>query len=315
MRMMQKRNVSIELFRALLMLGIVMLHVINQGGYCKRGYWDAFRPCVVGFVFISGFFGMRFDVRKALKLAFTGIWCAFVSVGLECVLKGTGRWVADVLYAIPHSYWFLWAYLVLMCFAPLIDAALEMKGGKSLCGVLFVVFAWSFLAIVPGVKNYIPAPAGFGDMTPLALIGIYAAGRLCRVLNLHEKISTKWIVAGLAVCFVGVACGLGQYNSPIALAFMGLLFVAFYRLRLSDWCGSALAFITPSLLPVYLLHQTARGWNPIGPWMSSSVNAGVPVQISWVLVAMGVFVCAFVLDLVFRRFVWFCFTKFARIKK
>ena len=65
-----KRNASIEFYRCLCMAGVVLLHALTQGGYAEghRGLDNLMVPSVVGFVFISGYFGIKFKFISVLKL-------------------------------------------------------------------------------------------------------------------------------------------------------------------------------------------------------------------------------------------------------
>lgn len=76
------RNQSVELLRVLLMLGICGIHVAAfMGGgwkYLDKTLW----PCVVAFVFISGYYGVKFSVKKVVRLCGMGVWCAIVAAGL-----------------------------------------------------------------------------------------------------------------------------------------------------------------------------------------------------------------------------------------
>ena len=77
------RNSAIELLRILMMLGIVACHVIGQGGHDNHMGFDRIGGCgVVGFMFISGYFGMKCSLRRALKLLGTALYCNFVVAGL-----------------------------------------------------------------------------------------------------------------------------------------------------------------------------------------------------------------------------------------
>ena len=54
------RDGAVELYRVALMYGICLLHTVNFGGYQKWWLANVLYTCVVGFVFISGWFGIRF---------------------------------------------------------------------------------------------------------------------------------------------------------------------------------------------------------------------------------------------------------------
>ena len=73
-----KRDASIELFRCLCMFGVCLLHALDQGGYADphRGLDNLMTPSVVGFLFISGWFGVKLKLRSLAKLIGIGLYCA-----------------------------------------------------------------------------------------------------------------------------------------------------------------------------------------------------------------------------------------------
>ena len=117
------RDSRIEFYRCLMMFGICLLHSVSQGEYGNVYLDRALCSCVVGFVVITGWFGVGFKWMKVARLLGTAVWCAVVS----CLVCGVPKlWFKTLL-----SYWFVWAYLALMLLSPTIDAAIErVKEGK-----------------------------------------------------------------------------------------------------------------------------------------------------------------------------------------
>lgn len=120
------------------MFGLVLLHVIDQGGARVGAYyiWSLLRPCLVGFVFISGYYGIKFSYAKVIRFILVAIWCALVSSLIAMVMTGD----FGSIFASLKGYWFVWSYLVLMCLAPLINRALESNWGMG-APIVVVVFS------------------------------------------------------------------------------------------------------------------------------------------------------------------------------
>lgn len=72
------RDNRIEVFRCLMMFGICLLHAITQGGHIVRWADNALHTCVVGFVVISGWFGIKFSWGKVFRIVALTAWCALV---------------------------------------------------------------------------------------------------------------------------------------------------------------------------------------------------------------------------------------------
>ena len=68
------RNAAIEFFRCLLMFGIVVQHVVGQSAYIRHGADFLTNWCVCGFVFVSGYFGIKFKPSKFLSLIALGVF-------------------------------------------------------------------------------------------------------------------------------------------------------------------------------------------------------------------------------------------------
>lgn len=74
----KKRNVGIELFRILMMLGIVATHVCWQKEFATPGLGRLSETCVVGFAMISGYFGIRVAPSKLIRLYALAIGYCFL---------------------------------------------------------------------------------------------------------------------------------------------------------------------------------------------------------------------------------------------
>ena len=74
----KKRNVGIELFRIVMMLGIVMTHTCEQSVFSNVYLHRLAKTSVVGFAMISGYFGIRFAPSKVIRLYALAIGYCFL---------------------------------------------------------------------------------------------------------------------------------------------------------------------------------------------------------------------------------------------
>ncbi len=252
-----KRNAGLELMRLLMMFGIVAMHAAVQCAYPQDGsHWTILDWCVCGFVFISGYFGVKFNVRKCLNMVALCIWCAIVSN----IAGGAGA-----LYAIKGicGYWFLWAYLLLMMLAPLIDAAFAGKVGRTIfilsAPVLFAVYAWGVMCAIPYVRDWIPSPRGLDGCTFLSLVGIYIAVRLYKSLDLGRFCTMRNAIWMLPICVIAMLAGFWWYWWIPAFVVSCFAFEFFRRLKMPSTMERIVLFLAPSAFAVYLLHITSGG--------------------------------------------------------
>lgn len=131
-----KRNASIELFRCLCMFGVCLLHALDQGGYADahRGLDNLMTPSVVGFLFISGWFGIKLKYKGIVKLLGIGIYCALVVTTIY-EFGYLGNRSVEVLakrfWVYYINAWFLWTYLALMLVAPLFEPIFEQNNASG----------------------------------------------------------------------------------------------------------------------------------------------------------------------------------------
>ena len=142
-----KRNSSIELYRVGLMFGICLLHSIGFGPFKCSWACNILASCVVGFVFISGWCGIKFSWWKLVKLYGIGVYAAGV-FGVLLVLNGQVGTLSEATMLsykkLTHGFWFLHAYAVMMTLAPMVDALLSVGRVSTLVPFLAIVWIWGF---------------------------------------------------------------------------------------------------------------------------------------------------------------------------
>lgn len=260
------------------------------------------RPCVVGFVFITGWFGIR-SGGKSMKHILTSAICAVMSIGLKVVTSGwhgIGALVGDFLHSFVTGYWFLWSYVALMLLAPILNAALEGERKEVNARVipLFVlIFGWAFLTHIPGVKSLVPNTSGVTALSCLMMAAVYLAARLIRLRGydcyLHGW--KFWSMVGISA--IACTAGFSHYDSPFALIVAVGFFQLIRKLRLPEWLGRMILWIAPSMFAVYILHQTYRGFGFVGMGMRIGETMGIScAAIQTFVAAVIVFVSCVVLD-------------------
>lgn len=289
-----KRNASIDFLRALMMLGIVLLHIV-----ATPEHWAGWRhvaylllPCVVGFVFISGYFSVKFTWRKLLALYGTAFWC----LGVVWAVSGASFIEMVEMF---KGKWFLHAYAILMCAAPVINFAIDkFQGERVFMPLIAVIFGWGFLANMAFAHHYIPQMPELTGKSGLTLIGIYIVARFYR---LNEKrfdaVQSRWyclvLLPLLALCLFGQGW-FGNYNSPVALLLALCVFHLVKKMRLPSVVGRLMVFLAPSIFSVYILHANQRAYG----WMNVLIQQiPLPQALSFVLVALFVFVLCCLVDL------------------
>lgn len=285
----ESRESSIEFLRLLLMFMIVVHHAVVHGlglsGFSPqfnveviidRAEYPLFMSvnslcvCAVNcFVVISGFFGIRPTKIKFGKLLFALVFYTFLFSVLWNVYKWGG--VANLLYSmmlISHSpYWFIIDYLLLMAFAPMLDAMfrnLPLRNVRMILGVM--LFVSCYLGFVWAYRSN---PTGYNFFQFMTM---YCLGRY---LSLFEYERIKWKKSGWLCVYVIVslvnavamyvfaingkfswAWHTTYYNNPLVILAALSLFMVFRQLRFHS---RFVNIISASALAVYLFQSSPCG--------------------------------------------------------
>lgn len=316
---MKARDGNIELLRLVLMFLICMIHAV--------GYVDA-RWChwltnvsfvgVIGFVLISGFYGMRFSLWKVIKLEGVAVGCAVTVVTVAAVSDHLGfsaclppfghAWGREVL-ALFKGYWFVHAYVVMMCLAPLAervfaDAQSSPQGRRvalwTCIPFLAMIYGWSFAMLIPVVQNLVPRTEGLVPFSGFTLFAAYLVGRLYRVFDGDKLLKGRWLLPTALACGFVASLWYGlfaRYNSPFLLVLAVGIFWAFRRLRVPESFASALRCLTPSVLSVYLLHCNRFGYQAFA-FMEGEIRPCLEWDyLVFLSLAIVAFIGGFVLDI------------------
>ena len=244
---------------------------------------------VVGFVLISGYYGIRFSFSKILRLEGYAFFCSATVVCLSKILRSPTE---ETVLAIFKSYWFVHAYVFMMCLSPLVEKVVEMskKGFLAkkdivivVAPLLFTVFVWSFSVRIWGLQYYIPRTEGINTpFSGVALFATYIVGVMCRLFDIDRRMNL-W-VAGLMilVCAPVVAlpvfCGcFARYDSIFVVMMTLSLFTVFRRIHIPLVVGKVSSWLAPSVLAVYLYHVNLFGYRVFGLIEVSLSEYGIPL--------------------------------------
>lgn len=268
-----KRNLNIEVLRCFLMLVVVVYHGCNNGPFAvdgqnhdvKFGAWLLYWA-TNAFVFISGWYGIKFSWERVGKFLGMGLYASIVLFLLSPL--AIGRWH----YRFSMG-WFGNSYLALMLVAPIINEGLLAIERKSIFALLSAYGAYAvamLLSWLPIVELAVPGWFGHSFNT---MLFIYVSAHVLKRMEWFASISrTKAICVFLIaqcfhVLFVGATvvspwcranlAGADDYNSPWVLVMGSMMFMIFLKTEFPKWLQRFCAFLAPSVFMVYLLHSGA----------------------------------------------------------
>ena len=311
-----KRNQAIELLRFFLMIGVVFMHSVGFSSSTNRWHSHIADSCVTCFVFISGYYGIRWKANKAYALLAIGAWCALISTFVGFCFDGYVS-VLDFLIVWKdcfRTYWFLWAYMVLMLVSPILNEIkfpvyagdannycrnVKKNGGG---GLLFIVFIWAFAVYFQGRFKVVPNPSVFSTHSPLALIGIYTAARMFVASKIESRIRLRHLIVAMGICIPLCTWKFSPYVSPISVVLAASVFVFVKNyIRIDEGrCAKYIAWIAPSVFPIYLIHQSPAGLKcleNLNVVFEQYQIGDIVLLLSAIIIAVG---CV-ILDVVFRR--------------
>ncbi len=281
--MARQRDGGVEVFRCLMMILVVLHHACGEGIFKETFAAEVlFVPTVLavdGFLAISGWYGLRFNWRKAGAL-----WGLHVFYGLLYMLAlAVLAWLGyDVrVHLSLGASWFIPVYLALMAVSPLINSGLEdlaRQGRRALWGAYLPFMVLMALSWLPKVGVYLGfSVRGWGSHMFGQALFVYVTLRVLRLSGLGERLSKRqvWLLLGLfgglfAVCAVsGMFLLWMKKGAYTCYAFSGLLgynalpvvfcaaasLLLFTRLRVPAWLARTASFIGPSLFAIYILHN------------------------------------------------------------
>lgn len=167
------RNSNIEILRFILMCFIFFWHILVHGYNLKMLGMDDYQfhgnfifvtflltlfvPATYCFVFISGYYGIKFKLRRLISLL---IWCSIISVSSEIyqyVCLELQFHVTDFLKSIlpitSNKWWFMKDFIMLYILSPILNEGFDRLQYKSQQMVLILLFLFAFAGIFLLIQN------------------------------------------------------------------------------------------------------------------------------------------------------------------
>ena len=309
-----RRDANIELYRIILMFGICLLHSVSHSGNEVPWLSNALLWCVDGFVFISGWYGIRFAPSKVLRFLGVTLFASVLALAIGVVL---GAWnISDdgfirKAYSMIIGHWFVSAYLILLLVAPVLNAALELVMDKGVAKIAFpfgLLLFGSWSRSLPILSGLLPSSSGLGEYTGLSLIGVYMTARIVRHLYDSSRLNRRWLKYGFWNSLPMCALGFGGYSSFCAVIVASATFISVKELRVPDRILKVASIAAPSMFAILMLSQGA-GWTmPYYELLRANIEGcGLLMKLAWyVFFATTMFLTCLLLDIPRRLLVANC---------
>ena len=181
--MKHERSSNFELLRLLCIFGILVMHTFagidtaaSPGNMLANVFANSlFNTGVTCFILLSGYFGIRFDLKKLIGLDLMVIF--FTVVGTVALVDfGCKDLIKSCIPVLSRRYWFITCYFVLCILAPFLNQMaerLEREHFRRLLLLLLLVFS-----LIPTVTTYDvmqDAGKGLAHFVMIYLLGRYLA--------------------------------------------------------------------------------------------------------------------------------------------
>lgn len=279
-----KRQSNIELLRIIAMFLVLVVHADfwSLGGPNAEEFLYTpanaiFRTlvesisivCVNVFVMISGWFGIKPNLRGFISFIFQ---CAFFLIGIYAFLLCTG--LADLsidgilgCLCLTSRNWFIKAYIALYILSPLLNAFLE-KASKRQVEVILIGF-YTFQTIY-GWYNGAARFIEFG-YSCFSFIGLYVLARYLknygeRIMKLATILWIPMIITNSLIFYLSTRTThytpeIFNYVNPFVVIESVGLFAIFANWRITS--NKIINFIARSCFAVFLLHTNPNVGEPI----------------------------------------------------
>ena len=181
--MKHERSSNFELLRLLCIFGILVMHTFagidtaaSPGNMLANVFANSlFNTGVTCFILLSGYFGIRFDLKKLIGLDLMVIF--FTLLGTVALGDfGSKDLIKSCIPVLSRRYWFITCYFVLCILAPFLNQVaelLEREHFRRLLLLLLLVFS-----LIPTLTTYDvmqDAGKGLAHFVMIYLLGRYLA--------------------------------------------------------------------------------------------------------------------------------------------
>jgi len=265
------------------MMFIVLFHFLGRnynlfGIKTETAIWDEYLLAkllvhatgqlgVPGFVFISGYFGLKFNTYRFVDMIVQCFVYSFLFyLVIAPVLGIFGLRAVTLSLFFLSGWWFMWSYVILYFISPGLNNMIDGITKNKFMLLLVILF---FISI--GLWTYNAAATNI-----FILIEIYFIARFTKI-HLNSVIKSKaWVLLLLStVLFYGtVAIGyfrhnlgimayVNSYYNPIIITLVGSLIVVFEKIKFSS---KIVNWISPNILAVYLITENFYGVKLFKDW-------------------------------------------------
>lgn len=276
--------------------------------------------CVNTFVFLSGWYGIRFNLKRLgsflFQVFFFSILIYSILVAIHPSEYMNAKSLSMVFMLNGEDYWFVKSYVLLFLFAPFLNAIVENKDCKLIVKRFLIVFF--IFQTIYGWFSIRGATELEGGYSALSFMGLYLLVRYLRCYGYNtSKYSGKlYITLFCGIAFINALLAfflaridlmvfgrIFTYTNPLVICQSLLLVFAFSKYRFKSKFINWLAI---SCFAVYLTHANGFILRPFyGKWIKFLFESQSPLAfLSCALCTIILIYCISILLDKIRMYVW-----------
>jgi len=322
--MRKERNSSVELFRILITLGVLVLHFSGWflGGLPESFDYDCVTPFTVGqlvivslsvvcvncFILISGFFGIKLSARSLYRflLMLIGMYVPMAIINMIYTGVADYRQLIGGFLPISRGGYFVVGYFMLMILSPVMNSFIEsVPRKKLLLTTLLLLLIEFYFGCVRDIEWF-----GInGGYSVIHFCVMYLCGRtICLYKDVLTRMNNMvWVsayflftIATIGLYLLGIPFS-HDYSSPFVILASVCCFVPFLS---KEYVNSTVNWIAKGTFAVYILQITEPLYSLLvntDKYLLSSYRYGVYLLLS-LLVIIAVFTACVLYDKVREKF-------------
>lgn len=302
-----KRNINIELLRIISMLLIVIYHYQAREfglyviGNDRLGDFQLLPELILHslgklgvpiFVFISGFYGIKFKSKRLWELIIMTFFYALLSVLVYGIVYGSFN-IKNLLIFTNH-WWFITAYICLYLLSDGINYIIEHISKWQLLTIVIIFYFISF-------GDLIVSSANIGGL--YLILTMYLSARWIKLYLAETMQRYCWILLpvflfcrigiisyGYYFHHLGVLPYINSYVNPLTMITVASLFYCFLRMKECPY-KRLIYFFSSSALAVYLFSEGPCGQKLFAPLFPQYNNWNLMQLISGAIIVYIIITC------------------------
>lgn len=269
--MQKERESSFELLRILCIVGIMFMHTFgplndNLSGFNRElsiFINDIFNTGVTCFILLSGYFGIRFDLAKLIRLDLVVIFYTLIGT----LLSGSLSAKSLILSCIPilsNRYWFLTGYFALCFLSIFLNKFIETAKKETFRSVLILLIVM-FYGIPTFLFYELIADGGKGivNMVIVYLLGAYV--KKYHPESFCKKRLLLALTASTLIIFIGnttlsiikdVQMGMFSRDNSLFILFSSVMLLLLFREL--HFKSKVINHLAGNVMPLYVFEASVR---------------------------------------------------------